>query len=153
MKVLDNLESLGYEIKVNEGRIKLSNSGESEPNKSKIVPLLEELKANKADVIKELQRGISEAVEPTIEKICKCGRPATDYAFDETENGKVDWIFFCNTCSPYQLDKPRKTTTAKNTDKSCLRCGKPGERYVFDETNSGKYQYSFFCLECSPYHL
>ena len=55
-----------------------------------------------------------------------------------------------------QLDKflkPTKTTTAKNTDKSCLRCGKPGERYVYDETKSGKYQYGFFCLECSPYHF
>lgn len=98
----------------------------------------------------------TQAVSRTVEKLCKCGRLATDYAFDEAENEKANWIFFCSTCSPYQLDKflkPTKTTTAKNTDKSCLRCGKHGERYVFDETKSGKYQYGFFCLECSPYHF
>ena len=51
---------------------------------------------HKADDIEE------QAIESTIEKICKCGRRATTYDFGEIENGKFDWTFYCNTCSPHK---------------------------------------------------
>lgn len=40
---------------------------------------------------------------PSVEKPCKCGRRATVYDFGRIENGKFDWTFYCNTCSPYSL--------------------------------------------------
>jgi hypothetical protein len=56
MMVLDNLKSLGYEVEVKENGIKLSYKGKGAPDKSRVVPLLEELKANKDKVIKKLKR-------------------------------------------------------------------------------------------------
>ncbi len=57
MMVLDNLKSLGYDVEVKEDNIKLSYRGEGKPDKEKLVPLIEELKANKGEAIKELQKG------------------------------------------------------------------------------------------------
>ncbi len=57
MKTLDNLKSLGYDVEVKEDNIKLLYRGEGKPDKEKVVPLLEELKSNKSEAIKELQKG------------------------------------------------------------------------------------------------
>ena len=57
MIVLYNLKSLGYDVEVKENNIRLSYKGEGRPDKNKVLPLLEELKANKNKVIKELQKG------------------------------------------------------------------------------------------------
>ena len=57
MKILDNLKSLGYDMEIREGNIRLSYRGEGKPDKEKVVPLLEELKSNKSEAIKELQKG------------------------------------------------------------------------------------------------
>lgn len=56
MIVLDNLKSLGYDVEVKENNIKLSYRGEGKPDTNRVIPLLEELKACKNDVIKMLQR-------------------------------------------------------------------------------------------------
>jgi hypothetical protein len=56
MKLLEHITSLGYDVKINKGKIKLSYNGKGKPNKSRIIPLLKELKANKAGIIEELQK-------------------------------------------------------------------------------------------------
>jgi len=43
-------------------------------------------------------------VPPTVEKLCKCGEPATTYDFGEIENKKIDWRFYCNSCNPHAID-------------------------------------------------
>ncbi len=57
MIVLDNLKSLGYDVEIKENNIRLSYKGEGRPDKNRVLPLLEELKANKDRAIKELQKG------------------------------------------------------------------------------------------------
>ncbi len=57
MKLLEQIKSYGYDVRINKGNIKLSYNGGGVPDKSRVVPLFEELKANKDQVIKELQRG------------------------------------------------------------------------------------------------
>ena len=58
---------------------------------------------------------------PTVEKLCKCGDPATTYDFGEAENGKSDWTFYCNSCNPHAID--------------CSECG---SRAILYEDSSGK---------------
>ncbi len=58
MKILDNLKSLGYDMEIREGNIRLSYRGEGKPDKEKVVPLLEELKSNKSEAIKILREGL-----------------------------------------------------------------------------------------------
>jgi hypothetical protein len=41
---------------------------------------------------------------PTVEKLCKCGDPATTYDFDEIESGKYNWGFYCNSCNPHSIN-------------------------------------------------
>ncbi len=57
MIVLDNLKSLGYDVEIKENNIRLSYKGEGKPDKNRVLPLLEELKAKKGEAIKELQKG------------------------------------------------------------------------------------------------
>lgn len=57
MIVLDRLKAIGYDMEIREGNIRLSYKGEGKPDKEKVVPLIEELKANKSEAIKELQKG------------------------------------------------------------------------------------------------
>ncbi len=57
MMVLDSLKSLGYDVEIKENNIRLSYKGEGRPDKNRVLPLLEELKANKDRAIKELQKG------------------------------------------------------------------------------------------------
>ncbi len=56
MKTLDNLKSLGYDVEFNKGNIKLSYKGEGAPDKNRVLPLIQELKANKSEVIKTFQK-------------------------------------------------------------------------------------------------
>ncbi len=67
MIVLDNLKSLGYDVEIKENNIRLSYKGEGRPDKNRVLPLLEELKANKNEAIKELQKG--EELKPISEEI------------------------------------------------------------------------------------
>ncbi len=67
MMVLDNLKSLGYDVEIKENNIRLSYKGEGRPDKNRVLPLLEELKANKNEPIKELQKG--EELKPISEEI------------------------------------------------------------------------------------
>jgi hypothetical protein len=57
MIVVDRLKAIGYDMEIREGNIRLSYRGEGKPDKDKVVPLIEELKANKGEAIKELQKG------------------------------------------------------------------------------------------------
>ncbi len=56
MMMIDSLKSLGYDITVKEGNVKLSYMGAGEPDKDKASPLIEELRVRKVEVIKELQK-------------------------------------------------------------------------------------------------
>lgn len=56
MKTLDDLKSLGYDMEIREGNIRLSYRGKGKPDKEKVVPLLKELKSNKGEAIKILQK-------------------------------------------------------------------------------------------------
>ncbi len=56
MRLLEQIKSLGYEVRIDSGNIKLSYKGEDKPDKGRVLPLLEELKANKDKAIKELKR-------------------------------------------------------------------------------------------------
>ncbi len=114
-----------------------------------------------------------QVIAPTIEKTCKCGIRATIYDFGEIGNGKLDWTFYCNSCSPYKeiavksaLEQRanyatyKKITEGANSGtvkpvvpKTCAKCCNLGERYCFGEFDSGKFSYGFFCLECKPYHF
>ncbi len=67
MMVLDNLKSLGYDVEIKENNIRLSYKGEGRPDKNRVLPLLEELKANKNEAIKELRKG--EELKPISEEI------------------------------------------------------------------------------------
>ncbi len=67
MMVLDSLKSLGYDVEIKENNIRLSYKGEGRPDKNRVLPLLEELKANKERAIKELQKG--EELKPISEEI------------------------------------------------------------------------------------
>ncbi len=69
MIILDNLKSLGYDVEVKEDNIKLSYRGEGKPDKEKVVPLLEELKSNKSEAIKELQKGEEPVSDETLQDI------------------------------------------------------------------------------------
>ncbi len=57
-----------------------------------------------------------QAIEPSVEKSYKCGRPATTSDFGEIENGKFDWSFYCNSCNPRVID--------------CRECGSRAIPYV-----------------------
>ena len=109
MRLLEQIKSIGYDVGINEGNIKLSYRGEDVPDKDRLIPLLKELKANKVEIIKMLQRGIntskttSEEVPPTIQKLCECGGSATTYDFGEIADGNFDWTYFCNACDPHFL--------------------------------------------------
>ncbi len=75
------------------------------------------IKTGKHEVDKEEQ-----AIEPTVEESCKCGRQATTFDFGKIENGKSDWTFYCNTCNPQAVD--------------CSECGSRAIPYV---NSSGKF--------------
>lgn len=57
MKLLEQITSMGYDVRINERNIKLTYTGEDVPDKSRMQPLLEELKANKSKIVEELQKG------------------------------------------------------------------------------------------------
>jgi hypothetical protein len=56
MNILDNLKSIGYDVAVNNGNIKLLFIGDGVPDENRVRPLLEELKANKSKIIEEFQK-------------------------------------------------------------------------------------------------
>ncbi len=62
MIVVDRLKAIGYDVEVKENNIRLSYKGEGAPDKNRVLPLLEELKAKKNEAVKELQKG--EELEP-----------------------------------------------------------------------------------------
>jgi hypothetical protein len=134
MRLLEHIKSLGYDVKINEGNIKLSYKGEGVPDKNRVRPLLQELKANKCEIIKMLQRSInaskttSEGVPPTVEKLCKCGEPATTYDFGEIENGKSDWSFYCNSCNPHAIN------CSECSNRAILYVDSSG-KHIFDKCN------------------
>tara|TARA_Y100000031_G_C8115297_1_gene335562 strand:- start:110 stop:415 length:306 start_codon:yes stop_codon:yes gene_type:complete len=99
MKLLEQIEALGYDIGAHKGSIKLSYKGKGKPDKDQVLPLLGELKACKNDAITVLVR-----------EICKCGRRATFYVLGEgeLEEGKVDWAYYCDTCNPHPLPTKRE---------------------------------------------
>ncbi len=153
MKTVDDLKSLGYDVKTNKGNIRLSYKGEGVPDENRVLPLLQELKANKSEIIKGLQK--TDSVAPTVENLCKCGRRDTSFDFGENENGKPDSTFYCSRCNPHKeitagANSGNVESVVTNT---CARCGKPGERYCYGEVTPGKYDWGRFCLECYPHHF
>ncbi len=56
MRLLEQITSLGYDVKINKGNIKLSYIGEGVPDKHRVLPLLEELKANRGIVSEKFQK-------------------------------------------------------------------------------------------------
>ena len=60
MRILEVLESIGYEIELREGKIKLSFQGEGQPDKEKVVPLLQEIRNQKSELVEFLKRQRSE---------------------------------------------------------------------------------------------
>ncbi len=69
MIVLDNLKSLGYDVEIKENNIRLSYKGEGKPDKNRVLPFLEELKAKKGEAIKELQKGEEPVSDETLQDI------------------------------------------------------------------------------------
>jgi hypothetical protein len=59
MTAVDNLKALGYDVVINEDKIKLSYKGEGTPDENIVRPLLDELEANKSEIIKGLQKSIN----------------------------------------------------------------------------------------------
>jgi hypothetical protein len=56
MKLLEHITSLGYDVKINKTKIKLSYKGEGVPDENRVRPLLKELKANKSKIIEQFQK-------------------------------------------------------------------------------------------------
>lgn len=54
MQIIENLKSLGYEVELTGDNLKLTYRGEGQPDKDKIIPLLDTLKKNKGEVIEYL---------------------------------------------------------------------------------------------------
>jgi len=69
MRLLDQIKSLGYSVSYDSGKIKLSYKGEGKPDKTRVLPLLKELKASRNYAITEL-----------VGEKCKCGCGATYYS-------------------------------------------------------------------------
>jgi len=68
MRALDQIKSLGYDVIYDADKIKLSYKGEGKPDKSRVVPLLKEINANRNYAITEL-----------VGKKCRCGCGAIYY--------------------------------------------------------------------------
>jgi len=69
MIILDNLKSLGYDMEIREGNIRLSYRGEGKPDREKVIPLIEELKSKKNEAIRELQKGEEPVSDETLQDI------------------------------------------------------------------------------------
>ncbi len=95
------------------------------------------------------------AIDPSVEKSCKCGRRATTFDFGEIKNGKHDWTFYCSSCNPQNeiMEGAISGTVEPGETKACAKCGKPGQRYCYGEVTPGKYNWGRFCLVCYPHHF
>lgn len=54
-RVLSTLKALGYKIELKGENIRLTYTGKGKPDKDKVLPLIEELKAHKEEIVRELK--------------------------------------------------------------------------------------------------
>ena len=164
MKTLDSLKSLGYDVRINEGNIKLSYKGEGMPDESRVLPLLHELKANKNEIIKVLQKGENISDEALQDLFLE----TMDRINDEYLAGTVKYI------QEHHKDLDDEVNKADDRINEVWQKCNNGEASIVDfrnalssyenlysksielfrnqlEDKSGRLNYDFFCLDCRPH--
>ncbi|MCP5006983.1 MAG: hypothetical protein GY941_23995 [Planctomycetes bacterium] len=117
MNLLDSFKSLGYEVIVRNGNIKLSFAGKGKPDKGKVLPFLEELKSRKNEAIEELQKSVPLVVEEPENSFCqKCLSNKWERLCWGTDSvGKKGFSKFCLRCRAYpEIAKSERTLKFSN---------------------------------------